>query len=218
MIATLGVVLAGGGSRRFGSPKAGAELNGQSLMDHALGHLTAAGVHRVGIVASHTGSVPGWEPNPDVEVRRDGAPDRGPLEGLRVALSWAREIELAGILVLPVDLPLVSPDLLRHLRVEGEGAGEGTGQRGAVVQESTGPRGYEPLCAWYSAEILDEVVAAMSDGAHAPIHVLERLDVRRVPLEVVAGFGDPALQFLNVNHPEALERAHQATLGPSFTG
>ena len=197
MTRTLGVVLAGGGSRRFGSPKAGAELNGLSLMDHSLGHLKAAGVDRIGIVASHTGSVPGWDPDSSVEVRRDGSPDLGPLEGLRVGLAWARELDMTGVLVLPVDLPLVSPDLLRHLLLEGEREGEGGVPRGAVVPESDGPRGYEPLCAWYSPDILDGVEAAMKEGAHAPAHVLERVAVHRVPLEVVARFGDPAVQFLN---------------------
>ena len=203
MKATLGVVLAGGGSRRFGSPKAGAELQGRSLMDHALDRLEAAGVAKVGIVASHTGSVPGWEPVRSVEVRRDGAPDLGPLEGLRVALAWARELDLAGVLVLPVDLPLVSPGLLRHLVAERAPGWQ------AVVPQSDGPRGYEPLCAWYSADLLEAVNTAMAEGAHAPAHLLERVSCHRVPLAVVARFGDPEIQFLNVNRPDALERARE---------
>lgn len=52
-----GVVLAGGGSRRYGSPKARARVAGQTLLERTLGILQAAGLE-TGVIANRVEDLP----------------------------------------------------------------------------------------------------------------------------------------------------------------
>ncbi|MDE0358587.1 MAG: NTP transferase domain-containing protein, partial [Gammaproteobacteria bacterium] len=52
-----GVVLAGGRSRRYGSPKARARLAGVTLLEHALAILRAAGLE-TGVIANRADDLP----------------------------------------------------------------------------------------------------------------------------------------------------------------
>jgi molybdopterin-guanine dinucleotide biosynthesis protein A len=197
----LGILLAGGMSRRFGEPKAGVLLDGRPMADIALGKLTAV-TPRVGVLAARAGSVPGWDPPAAVEVRGDDPPGIGPLGGISAALAWAVELGAAGVLTLPVDLPLVPVQLLRRLCELAE-------CDLAVVPKSLGPRGYEPLCAWYGVGLSESLRGAVREGVRSPAHLLERTPVRWMSLAEVGAFGDPASIFQNVNRPEDLPRGHK---------
>jgi len=192
---SLGILLAGGRSRRFGEPKAGVRYEGRPLAEIALGKLSQV-LPRVGIVAATAGTVPGWVPPAAVEVRGDDPQGVGPLGGICAALSWAGELGAPGVLTLPVDTPVVPCDLLARILELAEGEGPFAG---AVVPRSLGPRGCEPLCAWYGTELLNAVRLGIRQGIRAPIHLLERCSVRWVSLAEVSRFGDPGVIFRNLN-------------------
>ena len=100
------MLLVGGASRRFGSPKALAELDGEKLAERA--HRTLADAFaRVIAVGKASDALP--LPFP---VLDDGADVRAAIVGLAAALRLA-ETELC--VVLPTDMPDVTPDLLRSL-------------------------------------------------------------------------------------------------------
>ncbi len=102
----LGVVLAGGQSRRFGSDKALAVLDGATLLDRAVAQLK-------GWCA--TVVVAGRSEAPVPVVADWPAPGMGPLGGIAGALRLAREQGFAAILTCGVDspgLPDELPDLL----------------------------------------------------------------------------------------------------------
>jgi len=101
-----GILLVGGASRRFGSPKALAVLDGETLADRAWRVLGDACEERLAV-----GKAADALPLP-FPVLDDGAELRAPLAGIVAALRAARH---DVCVVLPVDCPLVTPALLRAL-------------------------------------------------------------------------------------------------------
>lgn len=95
----LGIVLAGGQSRRFGSDKALALLDGRPLIDHALAAL--AGCDAIAVAGRDW---PGTLSLPD----RPG-PGLGPLGGLAAALHHAAGNGFSHVASLPVDCPGLRP-------------------------------------------------------------------------------------------------------------
>ncbi|MDT0575454.1 molybdenum cofactor guanylyltransferase [Croceicoccus sp. F390] len=103
----LGCVLAGGQGSRFGSDKALALLNGETLLDHAIavlaqwcGTVVVAGRSIAPVV-----TIPDWP--------RAGM---GPLGGIAAGLRHAREAGFAEVLICGVDSVGLPPDSLQRLR------------------------------------------------------------------------------------------------------
>ena len=101
-----GVLLVGGASRRFGSPKALARFNGKTLAEQAWGTLGGACGERLafGKVAD--------ELDLPFPVHDDGTDLRAPLAGVVAGLRAARN---DVCVFLPVDVPLATPELVRAL-------------------------------------------------------------------------------------------------------
>jgi molybdopterin-guanine dinucleotide biosynthesis protein A len=104
--ALTGVLLVGGASERFGSPKALARFRGETLADRAWRLLGEAcdEVLAVG-KAGDALALP-------FPVLDDGAHERAAVFGVLAGLRAARH---ETCVVLPVDCPLVTPELLRAL-------------------------------------------------------------------------------------------------------
>ena len=194
-----GVVLAGGRSRRYGSPKARARLGGLTLLERALAILHAAGLE-TGVVANRVDDLPAGALSAATPVRPDLTPGAGPLGGLHAALAWARERGDAGVFMLGCDLPLVPPALVARLAIAFDAARP-------TVPASPGPLGIEPLCACYPVSLAADAQEWLSAGrfgmgefvrAHAPVVVA------RDELASVAGAENA---FLNVNTPIDRDRA-----------
>ena len=86
---TLGAVLAGGRSSRFGSDKALAMLDGQTLLDHTLAALRP---HCDAVVIVGRADLADWP-----------RPDMGPLGGIAGALRHAAHHGFEQLLTAPVD-------------------------------------------------------------------------------------------------------------------
>jgi molybdenum cofactor guanylyltransferase len=103
--AALGVVLAGGASRRMGCDKALIELDGETLLDRARRLLRATECAHLCVMGrSDVGD--------GLEDREPGA---GPGRALHDALAHARALELDGVLAVPVDMPCLTPAHLAPL-------------------------------------------------------------------------------------------------------
>jgi molybdopterin-guanine dinucleotide biosynthesis protein A len=101
-----GVLLVGGASARFGSPKALALYGGETLAERAWRTLGEACEHRLAIGKAADGlELP-------FPVLDDGADARASIVGLAAGLR-AAPTELA--VVLPVDMPLMTPAALHAL-------------------------------------------------------------------------------------------------------
>ena len=101
--ALTGVLLVGGASRRFGSPKALIELEGETLHDR--GCRVLAGACDEVLVVGKAGELP-------FDVLDDGADVRAPIAGVVAGLRAAAH-DVA--VFLPVDCPRVTPELVAAL-------------------------------------------------------------------------------------------------------
>ena len=99
-----GVLLLGGASTRFGSPKALATLRGETLAERAWRILGEAAVERIAVGKEDLGL--------PFDVLLEPAEPRAPIVGLVEAL---RVSTTDTVVVLPVDCPLVTGELLRTL-------------------------------------------------------------------------------------------------------
>jgi aminoglycoside 6-adenylyltransferase len=105
-LAATGILLVGGASERFGSPKAIAPFRGETLAARAW-HVLGETCEEVLAVGKIDGQVELAFP-----VLDDGSDQRAPVFGVIAGLRAAAH---ETCVVLPVDCPLVTPELLREL-------------------------------------------------------------------------------------------------------
>jgi len=183
-----GALLLGGASRRMGSDKAWLAWDGEPAATRAA-RLLAGHCREVLLVG---GAAPPGTPGRRIP---DPPGPRCALRGLVGALAAAHH---AHVLVLAVDLPLVTPALLRALAPH---AGDE-----AVVPR--GARGPEPLCALYRREAaLAPARAALATGRLSLRTLLARLRVRWLGPETLAALDPSGRALWNVNTPEARAQA-----------
>lgn len=184
----LGVLLAGGASRRFGSPKAFARVGGRTLAERARDTLASVLPDLI-VVANEAGYESFGLP-----VHPDDVTGRGPMAGLATALRIAAEGGYGGVIALGCDMPFIPAGLVRALADRAR-----EDDVDAIVPESTGRRGIEPLCAWYSVRALSEINRMMDEDDLALHRLPERVRAARIPLHRVRTLGDPSRIFYNVN-------------------
>ena len=194
-----GVILAGGGSTRYGGRPKGLELvGGERIIDRVARALRTATDDL--LLIANAPEAPSWLPG--VRTAGDVRPGEGALGGLHAALLHAG----TDILLVAWDMPFVSAALLAAMRARGEGDAAD-----AVLPESdSSRRGVEPLCAWYGAGCLGAVTTALDAGDRRVIAFHESVRTVRLDHATVAAFGDPARLFGNVNTPADLLRAEAA--------
>jgi molybdenum cofactor guanylyltransferase len=156
-----GVLLVGGASRRFGSPKALARFQGEvlgerahRLLEEAFGRVLVVGKEADGLSL----------PFPVVD---DGSETRAPIVGVAAALR-AAATDL--IVVLPTDMPLVSANVLRRLAAEAEGFDAAVPQTG-------------PLPGAYRKSALQLLERRIAADDLALYRALQDLEVRVVELD-----------------------------------
>ena len=147
-----GVLLVGGASRRFGSPKALARFNGKTFAEQAWGVLGEACDERL-VFGKARDELP--LPFP---VHDDGSPVRAPLAGVVAGLRVARN-EIC--VFLPVDVPFATAGLVRKL---------GEACRDAAVPSSG------PLPGAYSRNALPVLERRLAAGELALRNALGELD------------------------------------------
>jgi molybdopterin-guanine dinucleotide biosynthesis protein A len=154
-----GVLLVGGASMRFGSPKPLAPLGGERLADRAWRLLGEACEERlaVGKVADGLGL--------PFDVVDDGTETRAALAGIVAGLNAAAN-EIA--VIVPVDMPRLTPELLLEL-VE-------------ACTDAAAPQ-RSPLPAAYRKTALPVLERRLSEGAFALHDSLHELGAVRIPVD-----------------------------------
>jgi molybdopterin-guanine dinucleotide biosynthesis protein A len=163
-----GVLLVGGASTRFGSPKALAEVGGERLVDR--GRRTLAEACAEVLVVGKPGELP-------LDVLPDAAPGvRAPISGVVASLRAAAH-EVA--VFLPVDCPWMTSEALWAL---------GAACRDAAVPQ-TGP-----LPGAWAKSALPELERRLASGPYALYRAYDKLDVAVVHLDpaIVADVDTPA--------------------------
>lgn len=188
--ATLGCILAGGGSRRMGADKAGLALGGRPLVAHVAARLrpqcdalVIAGPSGAPALAA-TGLV----------VADDALPGGlGPLAGVLTALRRAGE-RFPFAVTAPVDTPFLPPDLVARLHAARGDA--------SIVTAASGARVHHVVALWSTALAEDLERALERDGVRRVEAFVARH--RAAPAWWATTAGDP---FDNVNTPADLARA-----------
>lgn len=191
----LGVIMAGGRNTRFGDVKAFAEINGERIIDRVIQAVRTV-ADDVVLSANEHDVYRGV----GLDMRGDVRSDLGPLSGIFTALRWAQERGHDGILAVACDMPFPSAELLREIV-------RSAPTHDAVIPESDGRRGLEPLFAYYSTRCLPAIEAAIERDDRRMISFHADIDLLRVPLERVRACGDPEKLFMNVNTAEDLLHA-----------
>jgi molybdopterin-guanine dinucleotide biosynthesis protein A len=192
-----GAVLAGGAARRYGGqPKGLHSVGGRRILDVVVELLTSA-VGQSPLLIANAPDAATWRP--DLRTIPDARSGLGTLGGIFTAVTAA-----AGrpVLCLAWDMPFVRIELLEALLAQFR-----TGSCDAVLPESEGRRGLEPLCAIYGPACAPAIARRLDQGDLKAIAFHPDVRVGILPLAEVRRYGDPVEQFFNVNTPDDLARA-----------
>ena len=166
-----GIVLAGGQSKRMGRDKALLEVNGHTLIDHMIELLHSLALKDIYV----SGNYEGYKCLPDQH------PGKGPAAAM-VDILKTLPPETKGILVVPVDMPFLTTEILEELMNYPQGAFYADRHFPAFLPNID-----------ITATFTDEPVMALFE------HIgLKMLDAPR----------DQETLFTNVNTPEEWARAH----------
>jgi molybdenum cofactor guanylyltransferase len=202
MAQAAGIVLAGGRSSRMGTPKAGLEWHGSTLLRRIAGVVARSVDGPVVVVRAPGQELP--ELPAGVEVTEDAREGRGPLQGLAAGLAAvADRAEVAY--VSSTDVPLLHPRFVRRVL-------DALDDDVDVALPHVG--GFpHPLSAAYRVGLLDIVERLIAEDRMRPAFLFEACRVRR--LDAAALLEDPALaaldprldSVLNLNEPGDYEAA-----------
>jgi molybdopterin-guanine dinucleotide biosynthesis protein A len=191
-----GAVLAGGAARRYGgTPKGLLTVGGRRILDRVIDAVQAVTGERP-LVIANASDAPSWRP--DLETLPDVRPGLGTLGGIYTAVTATG----GPVLCVAWDMPFVPEALLRALSDRMT-----TGSYDAVLPESSGRRGLEPLCAIYGPACAPAIARRLDQGDLMAISFHPDVRVGIVPLAEVRRFGEPDELFFNVNTPDDLARA-----------
>ncbi len=189
MAQRIGVVLAGGEGRRFGTPKGEVVLGGSTLANRAARALKPlCGAVIISVAKGAANPARGYAMVEDEGFRR------GPLGGLAAAFASTGK---ADLLVLACDYPAVGASFLRALAAAAEG--------GDDLVFPVDPNGRDhPLVALWRRSAEPVVQAALREENFKVQALVPDLNVRRLPAQVFPNF-DMRHVLSNVNWPEDLD-------------
>lgn len=191
---TVGVVLAGGASRRMRRDKATLPIGGEPLVWRVVRRMERA-VPRVVVVgpAALRSVLAGR-----ADVVPDRVPGLGPLGGLASALEV---VDAQWLFVVACDMPFVAPRLVRAM------LDAATASPDAMILALRTTRGPEPLHAVYARSCAAAVEAQLTTTDHSLHGLLSHVVVRELPAQAAAQYDPAGLSAFNANAPAEWEQA-----------
>ena len=118
MSEVIGIVLAAGQSTRMGQPKAllPCPPAGRTFVTQIIHVLRGGGLHTIAVVGrihDHDLRREVASAAPPASYIENPSPELGQLSSVLAGVAFAETMNAAGILVLPVDMPLIRPDTVR---------------------------------------------------------------------------------------------------------
>lgn len=188
------LILAGGKGRRMGGQnKALLQLEDQTFLSRLEKALSGFPEKLISLQDAS------WLENSAFSPVLDEVKDRGPLEGIRCALSRCRS---DALLVVACDMPLFSEEIAKALIQAGEEADA------VICRDRTGK--LHPLCGIYSKKCLPIIESMILEDNYRVMHILELVPSKVLSL-AASDFSDELLS--NINTPEALEALRQECSG-----
>ncbi len=200
-----GAVLLGGLSRRMGRDKATLPFGPGTMLEYITRQLAAVCGAGVWLVAAADGPVPVVA---DTIVLRDRQPDRGPLEGVAVALQATATC--AATLVVGCDAPFVNPSVVKALANRLLAADANA----VVIRDAVRSH---PLGSVYRPVVHAVAQALLDEGKLSLQELLHRLAVDYVDEDFVRQFDPDLRSLINVNTPEGYQAALRLIVGQSVS-
>jgi molybdenum cofactor guanylyltransferase len=183
-------ILAGGKSTRMGSDKAFVTFGGKTLLAHSLdlARSVTADVRIIGDRAKFAEFAP---------VVEDIFPGCGPLGGIHAALrSSSADLNL----IVAVDMPFLTPDLLRYLIARARNSS-------ATVTVPHCGGGNQPLCAVYRRPFAEAAELALQQGCFKIDALFASESTQVIGEDELKAQGFPGEMFRNLNTLEELGEA-----------
>ncbi|WP_158232472.1 molybdenum cofactor guanylyltransferase [Sporosarcina sp. P13] len=186
---TVGILLAGGQSRRFGEPKAFAEYEGRPFYRYSVEALRPFCEDIV--VVTRPEFVDQFPSDLRVTTDSDMFAGMGPLAGI---LSAMELVDAERYLVLPCDMPFITRDVMANLLARHQADVTGVTVEGKL----------HPLVSIWQATVKPTIRQALLDSNRRVMHVQALHDAEWIEGNLLTD--QPALAFKNVNTPCELER------------
>jgi len=186
-----GILLAGGlATRMGGGDKSLKLLGGRPILAHVIDRIRP----QVSALALNANGDPARLAEWGLAVVPDAIPDfPGPLAGIHAGMVWAGVYGITDIVSIPTDTPFLPADLIDRLLAA-------RGDADIAVARSEGQP--HPVVALWPIRLADELHQLVDGGMRRVTEFAGRHKVAHADFPV--GEIDP---FLNINHPEDLERA-----------
>lgn len=184
------LILAGGESRRMGSPKAALTIAGETFVGRLVRLLREVGIEEVLVVTGpdHAATRDALE-GTVAELIQTAAPQRGPIGSIATGIEALGEQRTSGgLLVAPVDHPAIAASTLTAILTQAQ-----RGPEAIVVPTHEGQRGHPT---WFGAGVLGELRDPQLAGG---ARMVVRADAQRVAEVEVR---DPGI-LRNIDTPEA---------------
>ncbi|MGH1419679.1 MAG: molybdenum cofactor guanylyltransferase MobA [Hyphomicrobiaceae bacterium] len=199
----VGILLAGGQSRRMGGGDKGLiDIAGKPMLQHIADRLAC----QVGQLAINANGPAGRFANFNLPVFPDTLPDNpGPLAGVLAGLRWAgmHAPSASHILTAPTDTPLLPIDLAERLQSTLVENGENT----IALAKSDGGR--QPVIGLWPVVLADDLEAALLDGVRKVLAWTDRHGTAFAHFPNIEVGGANVDPFFNANTPEELEDARR---------
>ncbi|MGB3410621.1 MAG: molybdenum cofactor guanylyltransferase [Microthrixaceae bacterium] len=182
------VILAGGKSRRFGSDKTVATVNGRRVLDLVV---EAASKHTDDVLV-----IGPWAPDGVSHIVETDS-SQGPLNALAFAFG---QVLYPRVLLLGGDHPLLSHALLSHLTRDDH--------RSDAVVPRLATRG-QPLVACYRKEVAETARGLVASGERRLMALLDNIHVRWMEESEWRGLDPEGLSFMDVDTPDDLEEVRR---------
>jgi molybdopterin-guanine dinucleotide biosynthesis protein A len=179
----LGVVLAGGQSRRFGRDKAVAQLDGRRLIER----VAARALPQTAALA-----ISGRDYGLRLPVIPDAMASEGPLTGVLSALRWGRACGFSAVASFSCDAPFFPPDLVARLAEKASPA------FGCSFAVANGTR--HPVFALWKISALGRLQEVYDTGTRSLMAAQDRIGSAAVIF--AAGPGPGGDMFFNINRPD----------------
>jgi molybdopterin-guanine dinucleotide biosynthesis protein A len=194
----IGIILAGGKSRRMGQDKSAMLFKGQSLLQNMLSTLSQTEISEI-VINTHSSRC---EQKDQALAKytciEDIIPDKGPLSGIHSALVNFPD---ANLLVVPVDIPLMTSNSLNTLisTAISHGMNCRFAPYSVNTQESEARHSNLPLFIHNSSEVLPILEQILLRGqSYSVFNFCKRFPIYEVPVE-------NDIELSNFNYPWQME-------------
>ncbi|RUP07779.1 molybdenum cofactor guanylyltransferase MobA [Hyphomicrobium sp.] len=201
----LGVILAGGRSRRFGGGDKGlADLGGQSILARVIAQFRP----QVGRLVLNINGDPERFSEYDLEIVSDNEnPELGPLSGLLAVMDWAAQhgSKCTAIATVSADVPFLPNDVVARLDARREDG---------VAIAMSGDRRHPTIAIWpmSTRQAIAEALKARALSVDKLAARLKAVAVAFPMRDIRNATVDP---FFNINTPDDLSTARALLAGPT---